>query len=284
MFSVAQLSDSVKFSPAFQPRPQISHVVFDFDGTLSWLRHGWPEIMVGLFQRHVRALPGESPVQLHELLLSDILSLNGQPSIHQMRRCAERAGERNGLTPNPELLLQEYQKRLDTKIQERTAVVLNRPSRRDAFVVHGARALLDHLQARNLTLILLSGTAEYRVKQEARLLDLERYFGKHIYGGTSNLAQSSKNAVIDRLMKQEGIEGEHLLSFGDGPVEVQVTVEAGGLAVGVASDEAENGSGKIASTKARHLTAAGAAVLIPDYSEAIALMEVIMGPPDEKAA
>jgi phosphoglycolate phosphatase-like HAD superfamily hydrolase len=44
MSSVAPFKGLVEFSSGFSLRPQISHVVFDFDGTLSWLRHGWAEI------------------------------------------------------------------------------------------------------------------------------------------------------------------------------------------------------------------------------------------------
>ena len=39
----------VEFSPQFRPRPEISHVLFDFDGTLSLIRQGWPEVMVPMF-------------------------------------------------------------------------------------------------------------------------------------------------------------------------------------------------------------------------------------------
>ena len=39
----------VEFSPGFAPRPQISHVLFDFDGTLSLIREGWPDVMVPMF-------------------------------------------------------------------------------------------------------------------------------------------------------------------------------------------------------------------------------------------
>ena len=35
MFSVAPFSGLAEFRPGFSPRPQISHVVFDFDGTLT---------------------------------------------------------------------------------------------------------------------------------------------------------------------------------------------------------------------------------------------------------
>lgn len=46
MFSVAPFRGLVELSPRFSPRPQISHVVFDFDGTLSWLRNGWPDVVI----------------------------------------------------------------------------------------------------------------------------------------------------------------------------------------------------------------------------------------------
>ena len=39
----ALFAGSVEFGVGFLPRPHASHAVFDFDGTLSWLRHGWPQ-------------------------------------------------------------------------------------------------------------------------------------------------------------------------------------------------------------------------------------------------
>ncbi|MBP9902482.1 MAG: HAD family hydrolase, partial [Verrucomicrobia bacterium] len=51
----------VEFTPAFAPRPQISHVLFDFDGTLSIIREGWPDVMVQMFVEMLPALPGETP-------------------------------------------------------------------------------------------------------------------------------------------------------------------------------------------------------------------------------
>ena len=51
--------------------------------------------------------------------------------------------------------------------------------------------------------------------------------------------------VIDRIIAENAIKGEQLLSFGDGYVEIQNTKEVGGLAVAVASDEANNGSGRM---------------------------------------
>src|SRR5207245_4843297 len=130
------------------PRPQISHVVFHSEGTFSWLRHGWPEIMAQLFREHVPPLPGESESDIHELLLNEILALNGRPSIFQMQRCAQLVRERGGNPPAAEQLLAEYQHRLEERIRERTELILSGATRRDDFVVHGARALFETLPHR----------------------------------------------------------------------------------------------------------------------------------------
>jgi hypothetical protein len=49
------------------------------------------------------------------------------------------------------------------------------------------------------------------------------------------------------------------------------------LAVGVASDENVNGSGKMDTQKQRLLKEAGADVLVPDYRDARALVECLFG-------
>ncbi len=265
----------VEFLPGFSPRPQISHVVFDFDGTLSWLRHGWPGIMCAVFREYFPSRPGETEAAIHDLLLDEILSLNGKPSMFQVERFTEQVRERGGPAPNPADLLHEYQRRLDLAIEERSQAILRAAARPDDFVIHGARAFLEKLQQRGLTLIILSGTIEARVKQEAALLDLAPFFGSHIYGSHPAPAEFSKRAVLDRLLREEGILGEHLLSFGDGPVEIFHTREIGGLTVAVASDEDHNGSGKMDPHKRRQLIKAGAHLVIPDYRDADALVESV---------
>jgi hypothetical protein len=113
-------------------------------------------------------------------------------------------------------------------------------------------------------LVILSGTAEPEVRGEAKLLGLTQYFGEHVFGSSPGNFFSKKD-VIDRIIREEGIEGAHLLSFGDGPVEIEFTKVVGGLAVGVASDEQAHGSGVIDEDKRQHLLHAGADAIIPDY-------------------
>jgi len=266
----------------------ISHVLFDFDGTLSWLRHGWPEMMCDLFRPQLPVLGGETAAQIRELLLTDILSLNGKPSIHQMMRFCERVKARGGSCPSPEYLLNAYQSRLDAVIEERLRknIKCSSDGRKgdgpsslrfstDEFVIFGARAFLEKLRERGLTLMILSGTLEHRVKEEAEWLGLSSFFGRHIYGSAPDHTQFSKRQVIERLLREEKIQGQHLLSFGDGPVEIAETKAVGGFAVAVASDENVNGSGKMDAIKQHILTDAGADAVIADYREADALMKQV---------
>jgi phosphoglycolate phosphatase-like HAD superfamily hydrolase len=147
------------------------------------------------------------------------------------------------------------------------------------LLVYGARSLLEHLTARGLPLYLASGTDEPFVWEEARLLDIARYFGPRIYGALDDYKNFSKKMVIERILRENRISGAQLLSFGDGYVEIQNTKEVGGLAVAVASDEAHNGSGRFDEWKRQRLLGVGADVVIPDFRDAVPLVEWILGAP-----
>jgi len=273
MFSAASFSGHVEFSPSFLAHPQISHVVFDFDGTIAWLKHGWPDIMANLLLPYF-------PVQAEDVprnLRAEILALNGKPPIFQIRRCLEMSEESTEKLPEPEQLLKEYASRLGEAVEKRLSKLQRGEASPESYLVYGTMSLLKQLATRDLTLIILSGTEQERVQEEAKLLGLTPFFGRHMYGATTDLVASSKEAVIGRLLAEENIAGKHLLSFGDGPVEIEVTKQCGGLAVGVASDEKVNGSGKLEPQKEKLLKDAGAYVLIPDYRDASALIECLFG-------
>ena len=267
----------VEFSPGFAPRPQISHVLFDFDGTLSLIREGWPEVMVPMFVELLPPLPGESAEERRRLCFDDIMRLNGKQTIYQMMQLAGRIRERGGQPLEPLAYKHEYLRRLDERIRARAEGIRNGALRREDFLVHAARPLLENLQRRGLALYLASGTDEVFVKQEAALLDVARYFGPRIYGAQDDYKTFSKKIVIDRLLRENQISGDRLLAFGDGYVEIQNTKEAGGLAEAVASDEAHNGSGRLDEWKRQRLLGVGADVVIPDYRDADALLEKILG-------
>jgi phosphoglycolate phosphatase len=208
-------------------------------------------------------------------LLSDIMSLNGKPSIHQAGQFCERVRTAGFAAPPAGELIEQYQSSLRATVQQRITLLQSGNCSRDAFVISGARCILQLLSNRGLTLIILSGTVQDEVRAEAELLGISPFFGHHIYGSPPHGA-FSKGDVIEQIMREEGIDGRHLLAFGDGPVETQFTKAAGGLAIGVASDEHENGCHRIDPIKREQLRRAGADAIIPDYCEAEALLATIL--------
>jgi phosphoglycolate phosphatase-like HAD superfamily hydrolase len=270
-------SGEVILRPSFAPRPGISHVLFDFDGTLSLIRKGWPDVMVPMFTEVLPPLDGETEADRRGLAFEDIMRLNGKQTIYQMIQLAERVRERGGEPRKPLWYKHEYLRRLDVRIKGRLEGLRNGTIRPEQLLVHGAIGLLKDLRERGLPLYLASGTDEVFVKQEAELLGLTAYFGQRIYGAKDDYKSFSKKMVIERILRENAIDGAQLLSFGDGYVEIQNTKEVGGLAVAVASDEANNGSGRMDEWKRERLSGVGADVVIPDFRDAAPLLQLILG-------
>ena len=276
MFSTIVFQGLVEFSPGFKPRSQISHVLFDFDGTLSLIRQGWPEVMLPMFLEMLPKQDGDTDENLKQLLLDDIMRLNGKQTIYQMIQFADRVRERGGDAQEPLCYKTEYLRRLDQHIHSRIEGITNGSLARDTFLVHGTLSLLDNLKARGLALYLASGTDEPFVKREAALLNIAHYFGQHIYGAKDDFKSFSKKMVIDRILHENSVSGEQLLAFGDGYVEIENTKAVGGLAVAVASDEAHNGSGQMDEWKRKRLLGVGADIVIPDYRDVNTLLDAIL--------
>jgi phosphoglycolate phosphatase len=267
----------IELMPGFKPRPQVTHVIFDFDGTLSLIREGWPEVMVPMFVEMTPRRDGESEAAVRRMLYDDIMRLNGKQTIYQMIQLAERIKERGGTPREPLWYKHEYLRRLEERIRQRVDGLASGTIKPDEYLLHGSRGLLEALVKRGLQLYLASGTDEPFVFREAKLLDVDRYFGKHIYGALDNYKNFSKKMVIERILRENKIPGAQLLAFGDGYVEIENTKEVGGLAVAVASDEAHNGSGNIDQWKRTRLTGVGADAVIPDYRSPEALLKTLLG-------
>ncbi len=250
-------------------------MLFDFDGTLSLIREGWAEVMIAMFLEMLPRRNAETDDQVRQLMSDDIMRQNGQQTIYQMIQFAERVKDRGGQAREPLWYKNEYLRRLDQRIAHRIDGLRNGALRPDDLLVLGSRPLLENLRRRGLALYLASGTDEPYVQREAQLLDITRYFGKHIYGAVDDYKKFSKKMVIESILRENKIPGEQLLAFGDGYVEIQNTKEAGGLAAAVASDEANNGSGHMDEWKRRRLLGVGADVVIPDYRDGDALLELI---------
>jgi phosphoglycolate phosphatase len=253
----------------------VTDVVFDFDGTLSWIRHGWPRMMLGLFRRHYPGCGIADEAERERFFEGIVFGMNGQPTIQQMTTYAEAVRACGGPLHDPEVLRAEFQLELDAAISRRVELVRSGARARDAYVVHGARSLLEFLQGRGLRLWILSSSIQHRVREEAEILGLEAFFGDRLFGSTGDPRGFSKRLVFEEILRRTGGAGETLLSFGDGPVEMRDTRALGGIAVGVCTDEDENGSGVIELGKRDILVRAGAQVILPDFRDAAAVFNAI---------
>ena len=135
--------------------------------------------------------------------------------------------------------------------------------------------MLEALVDCGAILCLASGTDRPDVMREAAALDIGRYFGDRIYGALDRYWEFSKQMLIGEIIRTHGLHGPEFAGIGDGFVEIENTKAVGGIAIGVASDEARRQG--INEWKRRRLIRAGADLIIPDFREHRALIAYLWG-------
>jgi phosphoglycolate phosphatase len=238
--------------------------LFDFDGTLSLIRSGWMEVMIPMMVEILSELKtGETDEQLRTVVEDFVWRLTGKETVYQMIALAEEITARGGTPLDPLVYKHRYLDGLWTVIHTRVEDLRAGRVEPERWMVPGSRALLEELRARGLSLYLASGTDEIYMKAEADLLDVSRYFDGGVYGALDDYKSFSKRILVQRILAMPGARGSDLLAFGDGYVEIEEVKQAGGVAVGVASDEPE--CMKMDDWKRRRLIAAGADYVVPNY-------------------
>ncbi|HIG28164.1 MAG TPA: HAD family hydrolase [Verrucomicrobiales bacterium] len=251
------------------------HVVFDFDGTLSLVREGWPEVMVPMMVEVLRETgTEETDDELRSLSYRFVMELNGKQTIYQMFRLVEEVKTRGGDPKDPQDYKQMYHNRLMDRIQQRREDLRSGKSSPESMLVPGSLKILSCLAEKGMQVYLASGTDENYVKEEVELLGLKDCFGLHVYGAVDDYKSFSKAQVIERILRENQVEGDRLLGFGDGYVEIENIKAVGGTAIAVASDE-KNRSGKPDEWKRDRLIGVGADIVIPDFSESETLIEYL---------
>jgi phosphoglycolate phosphatase-like HAD superfamily hydrolase len=155
-----------------------------------------------------------------------------------------------------------FLERMNAHIQKRIDGLQNGKIQPEELIVPGVYDLLDSLKARNIKCHLASGTDDEYVKKEATHLNIKNYFYE-IYGARDDYKNFSKKMIIENIMSDNRLRGPELITFGDGFVEIEDTRLAGGISVGVASNE-ESRHG-IDMKKRERLIDAGADIIIPDF-------------------
>ncbi|MBR90436.1 MAG: haloacid dehalogenase [Verrucomicrobiales bacterium] len=265
----------IELLPTFMPRPNATHVVFDFDGTLSWIRHGWPEIMQQVIGPQLTLQPGETASDIRSHLFNEMYRFNGQPTLVFMAEMAKQITER-GNTADPDELLNAFIAPLDAMADERHRQLREGETPPDELIVHGGRALIEHLHTHGLKTFILSGNPHAQINLEADLLDLTRYCAGRVQGHV-HADNFSKQTVLEQWMAEDKFTGENLVMFGDGTAEIKATNNLHGLTIGVCTDEHTNGSGILDTNKKAVLLDANADALIADFRNPELLTDLILG-------
>jgi phosphoserine phosphatase len=205
-------------------------VLFDFDGTVSLIRSGWVDVMVPMMVEILADLKtGEDEAQLTAIVEDFVGRLTGQQTMYQMIELAGQVEIRGGQPLDPLEYKKAYLARLHDKIRYRLEELRNGDAPPEKYLVPGARPMIEALAGMGLTMYLASGTDQEYMREEARLLDVDRYFGGGVFGALDDFKSFSKKILIQQVIASSGCRGE-IFGFGDGYVEIENVkeVEEGG--------------------------------------------------------
>ncbi len=257
-------------------RGKFTYALFDFDGTLSLIREGWQHIMLPMMVELLLQTPNhEAEQEISLLVRAFVTELTGKQTIYQMIRLAHEISLRGGSPLEPIQYKNEYHQRLMNRIKDRLADLEQKKVAPESQAVPGALEFVRQLHAHGVKCVLASGTDEKYVRHEAGLLGLTPYF-EGIFGAQDNYKDFSKKMVIDQIIQTYQLNGSQFISFGDGYVEIENTKSVSGVAIGLATNEAERSG--IDEWKRSRLIAAGADVIIPDFRETSALINYFLEP------
>jgi len=267
---------------ALTGRARLRHAIFDHDGTLSTLREGWEAVMAPMMVRAVLgpAFGTTGPAVVADVRreVDDLIDrTTGIQTLMQMKGLVELVRKRN-FVPDADVLDEHgykaiYNDLLLERVRWRLAKIRSGELAREDFHMKNAIPLLSAMRDAGLTLHLASGTDEADVIAEANELGFGKFFDGRIYGSIGVIDHDAKKVVIERIIRENDIDGAHIVTFGDGPVEMRQTRRQGGLAIGVCSDEVRRFGFNEA--KRRRLIRGGAHLLVPDFSDLLALLRVL---------
>lgn len=261
----------------------IRYAIFDHDGTISTLREGWEDIMEPMM---MKAVLGKKYEDADEALFHKVQvrvaefidKTTGIQTLVQMKGLVELVRE-FACVPEDEILDEFgykhiYNEELLKMVRVREDKIKRGELALDDFTMKNAVLLLDKLYKAGVKLFLASGTDEEDVKNEARILGYDHLFEGGIYGAVGDVNKEAKKMVLDRILNSIGDSGsEHIVTFGDGPVEIRETRKRGGLTVGIASNEMKRHS--LNESKRTRLIKAGADVIVPDFSQLPTLLDLM---------
>jgi rfaE bifunctional protein kinase chain/domain len=259
---------------SFPDAVDIKIAIFDHDGTISTLREGWEEVMEPMM---IRAIMGDHYASADESLYHRIRArvnkyidqTTGIQTLTQMQGLVNMVREFE-LVPGDRILdAKGYKEIYNDALMQRVKRRIERLEKGELeiedVVLKNAPQFLHLLHKAGIKLYLASGTDTPDVIAEATALGYADLFQGRIYGSEGKMDQEAKQVVLDRILADIGAARNHLITFGDGPVEMRETFQRGGLTMGIASDEIRRYG--LNADKRTRLIRAGAMSIVSDFSQ-----------------
>jgi len=264
-------------------KAEIRYAIFDNDGTISTLREGWENIMAPVMEK---AILGDRYEDADEAILRKVKKrvkefidqTTGVQTLVQMKMLPSIVRE-FGMVPEEKILNEfEYKKIYNDELMQ---MVKKREYKLKAgelsvedFTIKNSINFLQMLYDRGIKLYLTSGTDVEDVVHEAEVLGYAHFFEGRIFGAVGDVEKDAKKIVLDRILDMIGEKDSRMIvTFGDGPVEIRETHKRGGITIGVASNEQRRHGLNL--TKRTRLVKAGADIIIPDFSQAEHLFQLL---------
>src|SRR5205809_4669851 len=142
------LDDEIEIIRADLPRGRFRGVLFDFDGTLSLIREGWPQVMIPMMVEVLRETgTNEDETALTAKVEEFVMRLNGKQTIYQMIQLADEIRRRGGAPLEPLEYKREYHDLLWQRVAGRVAALDAGTTPAEGLTVPGSRELLERLTA-----------------------------------------------------------------------------------------------------------------------------------------
>lgn len=251
----------------------IKAIIFDFDGTISTLRHGWEEIMENYMYEMISGEKEGNDEELKNEIKVYINESMGIQTIYQMQWLKRKVELEN----KADILdIWEYKKRYNDRlmdiVRQKTKKLISKKLTPKDFRIINSKEFVKELYELGYKLYIASGTDHDDVVKEMKALEIFEYF-EDVKGAPANKIDCPKEAIVKHLMEDLGYKGNEIAIIGDGKVEIEIAVRIGGKAIGMATNETTQIG--VNQRKRKKLINAGAHIIAPHFKEKESIIQWI---------
>lgn len=267
---VVEMKDSFFFKLSGIENPDIKCAIFDFDGTISTLRHGWENIMFSYVFDQLYPYYEDDIERLERKIWDFIDETTGVQTIYQMQWIVDEVKSQAGTPLDQWEYKDGYNDALIKVVRNRVDKLMNGELEEEDFRVPGSKEFIENLVNEGIKCYIASGTDDVDIKKEMKSIGVDHLF-EDSKGAPDRKIDCPKTAVYNKLTKELGYKANEILIVGDGKVEINIGKENNSLTLGVACDEYSLKG--IDVKKLDRLISAGANAIVIDFKDFDRLMD-----------